>query len=61
MGLYSGLFIPIPTLILPLKGRKRIFDHGAKRLLIALLLRQSIIAFMLIPDYYRITPRVLTG
>jgi hypothetical protein len=41
MGLYSGLFIPIPTLILPLKGRKLIFDHGAKRPLLALLLRKS--------------------
>jgi hypothetical protein len=42
VGLYSGLLIPIPTLILPLKGRKPIFDHGAKRPLIALLLRKSI-------------------
>jgi hypothetical protein len=29
MGLYSGFLIPIPTLILPLKGRKLVFDRGS--------------------------------
>jgi len=29
MGLYSGFLIPIPTLILPLKGRKLVFNRGS--------------------------------
>jgi hypothetical protein len=42
MGLYRGFLIPIPTLILPLKGRKLVFDHGAKRPPIALVMRRAI-------------------
>jgi hypothetical protein len=43
MGLYRGFLIPIPTLILPLKGRKLVFDHDAKRPPIALVMRRAIV------------------
>src|SRR3990172_9136851 len=41
-GLYRGFLIPIPALILPLKGRKLVFDHGTKRPPIALVMRRAI-------------------
>jgi hypothetical protein len=40
MGLYRGFLIPIPTLILPLKGRKLVYEKTPP---IALVMRRAII------------------